>query len=128
MEFRGISLKSWFSARLSIGFARHGGLARPAADALGSLRGRSLVDPGQSGAVPVEVNEGKARAQPLVILLQAAVAHLGKAEDALQHAEGPLDFCSHASFRAVLALLRFIHARLGFPLLLVMSCAGGAAL
>src|ERR1039458_6407559 len=42
---------------------------------------------GQPVAVLVQVHQREGRAQPLVILLQAAIAHLGKSEDALQNPE-----------------------------------------
>src|ERR1019366_10462398 len=62
----------------------------------------------------INVDQREARAQPLVILLQAAIAHLHEAEDALQDAEGPLHFRSYSRLGPVLALLHFIHTSLGF--------------
>src|ERR1035438_6076478 len=44
----------------------------------------------QTLAVLIEVNQRKGRQQPLMVLLQSAIAHLGVSEDALQDAEGPL--------------------------------------
>lgn len=61
-------------------------LCRPSsrpAETLRPLRDQPL-------AMLVEIDQREGRAQPLVILLQAAIAHPGVVKDALQDAEGPL--------------------------------------
>src|SRR3954462_6546156 len=85
---------------------------QPLAGTLRPQRGCPEIDPSQPFAVLVEVGQRKAPAQPLVILLQAAIAHLGETEYTLDDPEGPLHFGAHAGFGAVSALLRFINARL----------------
>src|SRR5579884_4554228 len=66
------------------------------------------MDPGESSAVLVEVRQRKPRTQPLVILLQAAIAHLGKSEHALEDAERPLHPGAYAGLGPVPALLLFM--------------------
>src|SRR3954464_15607252 len=74
---------------------------QPPADTLRPLWGHPEIDPGQPFAVQVEVRQGEARAQPLVVLLQAAIAHLGMTKDALKDTEGPLHLGPHPCFGAV---------------------------
>src|SRR5579875_260080 len=72
------------------------------------------MEPGEPPAVLVDVGQRKARAQPLVVLLQAAVAHLGQAEHTLEDAERPLHLGSDSCLGPVLALLGFIYTCFGF--------------
>jgi len=64
-------------------------------------------------AVLVEIDEGEGCKMPVVILHDAAIAHLGITEHALQNAEWPLHLGSHPRLGSVLALLFFVHALLG---------------
>src|ERR1035438_7659858 len=47
-------------------------------------------------AVLVEVDQSEGRQQPLVILLESAIAHLGLTEDTLQNAKGPFHLGAHS--------------------------------
>ena len=84
------------------------GQLRPAADTLRPLRGQMLIDPSQPLALLVDVDRRKGRAQPLVILLQAAVAHLRKSKHALQDAEGPLSAATSSTRRIELSRFGFM--------------------
>jgi len=64
---------------------------------------------GQAVAVEVQVHQREGRAQPLVVLPDAPVAHPGKSEDPLEDAGRMLDLGSHAGLGRVLALDFFIH-------------------
>jgi len=78
----------------------------------------------QPFAVLVEIDQRKGRQQPLVILLQAAITHFRKSEDALQNAEGPLHFRAHSGLGAVLAPRHLIDAAFvfGTPRSHVLRC------
>ena len=83
---------------------------------------------GQPLAVLVEIHQCEGRQQPLMVLLDAAVAHLGVLEDLLENAERPLHLGAYAGLVPILALLFWSTT----PLLFwtrrwVMSCAPGAA-
>ena len=56
-------------------------------------------------AVEVEVDQGEARAQPMMVLGDTQVAHLVEAEDALEHPERMFDLGPHPRFPPVLLLL-----------------------
>jgi hypothetical protein len=56
---------------------------------------------GQPVAVLVEIHQRKARAQPLMVLTYAPVAHPGKSEDALQNAERMLHLGSNSQLSRV---------------------------
>ena len=60
---------------------------------------------GQPFAVVVEVHQNEGDAQVIVVLLQAPEAHLDKAEDSFQDAEGMLPSGSYAGLGAVLSAL-----------------------
>jgi hypothetical protein len=64
---------------------------------------------GQPVAVLVEIHQREGRAQPLMVLTYAPVAHLGKSEDALQNAERMLHFGSNSRLSRVCAPGIFIH-------------------
>jgi hypothetical protein len=64
---------------------------------------------GQPVAVLVEIHQREGRAQPLMVLTYAPVAHLGKSEDALQDAERMLHFGPNSRLSRVLAPGIFIH-------------------
>ena len=68
----------------------------------------------QPVAMHVEIDQREGRAQPLVILPDAPVSHLGKSEDPFEDAERMFDFGSHASLGGVLALGLLIHIVLLF--------------
>jgi hypothetical protein len=55
------------------------------------ISGAVLRECGHAFAVEIEVDQGEAGAQPVVVLGDAAVAHLVEAEDALQDAEHMFD-------------------------------------
>lgn len=59
----------------------------------------------QSFAVVVQIDQGEAGAQPIVVLGQAAVAHPVEAELALQHPEDMFYFGSYFRLSRVLFLL-----------------------
>src|ERR1035437_7011071 len=61
----------------------------------------------------VKIDQSEGCQMPVVILQDAAIAHLGITEDTLQNAKGPLHLRSNSRFSPVLALLVFIHALLG---------------
>ena len=56
--------------------------------------GAVLPEHGQPFAVEIEVHQGEVRAQPVVVLGDAPVAHLVEAEDALQDTEDVFYFRS----------------------------------
>lgn len=60
-------------------------------------------------AVLVKINQREGRLQPLLILLDAAIAHLGVLEDLLENAGRPLHLGAHAELLAILALLFLAH-------------------
>lgn len=108
-RFCGMGANQRFSASLGVVLSAED-LARPPAGRLCPLRGQPLVDPGQPLAVLINVDRRKGRAEPLVILLQATITHLNKAEDALEHPEGPLHLGAHFRLCPVPGLLRLVHA------------------
>ncbi len=59
----------------------------------------------QAFAVHVEVRQGEVRAQPVVVLRDASIAHLVEAEDALHDAERMLHLGAHARLTPVLLFL-----------------------
>src|ERR1035437_950868 len=61
----------------------------------------------------VKIDQSEGCQMPMVILQDAAIAHLGITEDTLQDAKGPFHLRSNSRFSPVLALLVFIHALLG---------------
>src|ERR1035438_8307411 len=67
----------------------------------------------QPFAMLVKIDQSEGRQMPVVILQDAAIAHLGITEDTLQDAKGPLHLRSNSRLSSVLALLFFIHALLG---------------
>ena len=81
----------------------------------------------QPVAVLVEIGQGEGRQMPVVILQDAAIAHLDITEDTLQNSKGPLDLGAHTRLSPVLAFLLFIYALLGLHAPIGMSCALGAA-
>jgi len=83
-------------------FGKSRGRFRPL-DTLRPLRGQPLA----------VIDQGESRQMPVMILQDAAIAHLGITEDTLQNAERPLHFCSNSRLSLVPALLVFIHALLG---------------
>jgi hypothetical protein len=64
---------------------------------------------GQPFAVLVQVHQREARAEMIVVLLQAAETHFYESEDALQDAERVLHLGSHSGRSRVLAPGLFIH-------------------
>src|SRR5208283_6034622 len=69
---------------------------------------------GQPVAVLVQVHQREGRAQPLVVFPDAAIAHLGKSEDALEDAERMLHLRSNSGLGRVLALGFFVYIVLVF--------------
>ena len=68
----------------------------------------------------VEIDQREGCQQPLVVLLQAAIAHPGGVKDALQDAEDPLHFGAHprswvTSLPAFCALIQFDNVRSTTP-------------
>src|ERR1017187_6404742 len=114
MKARALDFAAWARAGvfllLLLLFFPPGGLMRTPAGTLRPQRGHPLVDPGQPLAVLIDVDRRKGRAEPLVILLQATITHLNKAEDALEHPEGPLHLGAHFRLCPVPGLLRLVHA------------------
>ena len=56
-----------------------------------------------------QIGETAAHPQTVRVLRQPAIAHFGKAEHTLDYQKRMLDFGAHLGFRAVLAVLHFIH-------------------
>src|ERR1035438_9260018 len=69
----------------------------------------------QPFAVQVQVHQGKAGAQSMMVLLNPAVSHLLEAEDALQNPERMFDLRSHSGLHSVLGLLYLVHKVLVLP-------------
>src|ERR1019366_2458664 len=67
----------------------------------------------QPPAMLVKIDQSEGRQMPVVILHDAAIAHLDITEDTLQDAKRPLHLGSNSRLSPVLALLVFIHALLG---------------
>src|ERR1035437_395317 len=63
----------------------------------------------QPFAMLVKIDQSEGRQMPVVILHDAAIAHLGITEDTLQDAKRPLHLGSNSRLSPVLALLVFIH-------------------
>lgn len=82
----------------------------------GHFRSPNTLRPqkGQPLAVLVEIHQCEGRQQPLMVVLDAAIAHLGVLEDPLENAEGPLHLGAHAGVVAILALLFLIHHAMDF--------------
>ena len=74
----------------------------------------------------IEIDQSEGR-QMLVVIHDAAIAHLGITEDALQNAKGPLHLGSNSRLTPVLALLVYIHALLGLdvPVGPILRCGRG---
>jgi hypothetical protein len=68
----------------------------------------------QPFAVEVEIHQGEVRAQPVVVLGDAAVPRLLEAEDTLQDAEHMFDLGSYTGLCRVLPLGFFVHIVLIF--------------
>ncbi len=63
----------------------------------------------ESMSKDVQICEPTSRKQPVGVLLQAAISHLGKAEFQLDHADHMLDARTHLGFFSVPGALRFVH-------------------
>jgi hypothetical protein len=75
----------------------------------------------------VTIDQSESCQMPVVILHDAAMAHLAKTEDTLQDAKWPLHLGSNSRLSPVLALLVFIHAllRLDAPVAHVLRFGRG---
>ena len=67
----------------------------------------------QPFAVDIQVHQGEARAQPIVVLRDATVSRLVEAEDALQDAERMFYFRPHPRLASVLLPLQLVLKRIG---------------
>jgi len=74
----------------------------------------------------VEIDQSEGRQMPVVIH-DAAIAHLGITEDALQNAKGPLHLGSNSRLTPILALLVLVHTGLGLdaPVRPILRCGRG---
>jgi len=57
----------------------------------------------------VEIDQGEAGAQPVMVLRDPPVSHLVEAEDAFQDAEHMFYFCSYFRLSCVLSSRFFVH-------------------
>ena len=64
--------------------------------------------PQQRSAQLKDIHQRARDVQPLGIFGDAAIAHVGKTKEALEHQEGMLDLGANARFAAVLALLNHV--------------------
>ena len=78
----------------------------------------------------VKIDQREGCQQPFMIFLDAAIAHFGVLEDALQDAKWPFDFGAYSRLGAVLALgflidfaLAVVDTSVGHILCLWSSCA-----
>src|SRR4029079_12058034 len=63
-----------------------------------------------------QVRQGAGHEQSVRVLVQAAVAQLGKADHPLDHANAVLDLCPHLRFGSVLRLLSLVdHPAVPIP-------------
>src|SRR3954469_18097145 len=75
-----------------------------------------LSGPHQPSARDEQVGEGAGDEQTMRVLVQAAIAHLGKAENKLDHPDAVLELCPHLRFGSVLGLLSLVdHAAVSIP-------------
>src|ERR1039458_3338544 len=81
----------------------------------------------QPFAMLVKIDQSEGRQMPVVILQDAAIAHLGITEDTLQDSKRPLHLGSNSRLSPVLVLLVFIQALPGFhaPVSHILSIGRG---